>query len=49
MTKLSDLLSLGDCIDFSSLSILVVEELDVLLGAGLQDQVITCSHSNEQQ
>lgn len=33
-------------IDFSSLSILVVDELDVLLEAGLQDQVEACSHSN---
>ena len=38
---------IGNCVDFSSLSILVVEESDVLLGAGLQDQVITCSHSNK--
>ena len=41
------LLLSGSCIDFSMLSILIVEELDVLLGAGLQDQVITCKYSNE--
>ena len=41
-----NILLLDDCIDFSSLSILVVEEFDVLLGAGLRDQVISCSHEN---